>query len=529
VEGALLVSLFKWLLILLSTTALAGPRDDLRTLRYLSQVLRDQAPTRDEAEAVYRGEKTVEQFRDEWLDSPAHQERVSRYFFDLLGAPAYFHVNDDAFFLEQNSEGIWYSPTKGDCSAAAAVTSTAWWLSANETIAICSNIVSTNMSVTISGTYYGCSWTDGFLRSGCGCGPEQILCYPKSLRRDLMDSLSQEFKHRAAYVYSQQMTWKDLLSSSSIYGNRPLAQFYLLHQYVFPWQTAPMASEIARLREIPMTEKIWFDAPTLGAERSGIVTTPAFMRRFNNPRSRIRALTDALLCHDVDGSLNTSGISTLVNPDTNALGQSIVTRSSCTTCHYGMDNLASTLFGWNDQGTYERWPKELSQAGHAFGSDITGPVALMESYIERAPGFTECMSKRAWEDFSGRPWSALSSEEQSAFLNAAAQSPYALLRGIFQSSALMSARGGAALSSESSGNLNFASDINPILERSCAGASCHSVDSSLSAQYRFIGNEDSFKKAPIHRLQDGTMPPASSGLTLPDSERTILIQFLQQP
>lgn len=519
--------LFKCLLILVSGTALAGPRDDLRTLRYLSQVLRDSPPTREEAEAVYRGEKSVEQLRDEWLASPAHQERVARYFFDLLGAPAYFHVNDDAFFLEQNSEGIWYSPSKGDCSAASAVTSTAWWLNADESISICSNIVSTQMAVTISGTYYGCSWTDGFLRTGCGCGPEQILCYPKSLRRELMDDLSQEFKHRAAYVYAQQLTWKDLLASSSVYGNRPLAQFYLLNQYVVPWQTAPTASEIARLRQIPMQEKAWFDASTLGAERSGIATTPAFMRRFNNPRSRIRALTDALLCHDVDGSLNTSNISTLVNPDTNALGQSIVTRPQCASCHYGMDNLASTLFGWNDQGTYERWPKQLSQTGHAFGQDIAGPAALMESYIDRGSGFSECMSKRAWEDFSGRPWSALSSEDQSAFLAAAGQSPYALLRGIFQSPALTSARGASAVISESS-SYSFSSDVNPILERSCSGSSCHDAASTLGVQYRFIGDEAAFRNVPLKRLQDGTMPPASSDKTLPDSERSILIQFLQQ-
>lgn len=528
-EDASVVFLLRFLLVLVSTTALAGPRDDLRTLRYLSQVLRDIPPTREEAEAVYRGEKTVEQLREEWLSSPAHQERVSRYFFDLLGAPSYFHVNDDAYFLEQNSEGIWHSPTKGDCSAASAVSSTAWWLNTGETISICSNIVSTQMSVTISGNYYGCSWSDGFLRAGCGCGPEQILCYPKSLRRDLMDNLAQEFKHRAAYVYSQQLGWKDLLSSSSVYGNRPLAQFYLLNQYVFPWQTAPTASEIARLRQIPMLEKVWFDASSLGAERAGIATTPAFMRRFNNPRSRIRALTDVLLCHDVDGTLNTSNISTLVNPDTNALGQSIVTRQQCASCHYGMDNLASTLFGWNDQGIYERWPKELSQTGHAFGQDITGPMALMEAYIDRGPGFAECMSKRAWEDFSGRPWSALSSDEQSAFLTGAGQSPHALLRGIFQSSALISARGGASITTEAGSTYSFATDVNPILERSCAGTSCHDAASSLGTQYGFIGDEAAFKKIPQRRLQDGTMPPASSDKTLADSERDVLLQFLRQP
>lgn len=517
------------MLVLLATPALAGPREDLRTLRFLSQALRDLPPTREEAEAVYRGEKSIDQLREEWLASPAHQERVARFFFDLLGAPNYFFVNDDAYFLEQNGEGIWYSASKGDCTAASAVTSTAWWMNADESIRICSNIVSTPLSVTISGTYYGCTWTDGFLRPGCGCGPEQILCYPKSLRSGLMQDLSQEFKDRAAYVYSQQLSWKDLLSSPNVYGNRPLAQFYLLNQYIVPWQTAPTGAEIARLRQIPMTEKAWFETPAIGAQRSGIVTTPAFMRRFNNPRSRIRALTDALLCHDVDGTLNTSGITTLVNPDVNALGQSIVARSECASCHYGMDNLASTLFGWNDQGTYERWPQQLSQDGHVFGQNISGPVALMEGYLERGPGFTACMSQRAWEDFSGRPWSALSSDEQTSLLTAASQSPYALLRGIFQSSALIGARGASTLTGESTSSYDFTNDVNPILERSCGGGACHAADSTLGAQYRFVGDEAAFKKVPASRLQDGSMPPASSATSISDSERAILINFRQQP
>jgi hypothetical protein len=139
------------------------------------------------------------------------------------------------------------------------------------------------------------------------------------------------------------------------------------------------------------------------------------------------------------------------------------------------------------------------------------------------------MSKRAWEDFSGRPWSALSTEEQSSFQTAANQSPYALLRGIFQSTALISARGAADTLSESSSTYSFSNDINPILERSCSGSSCHDTNSTLSAQYRFIGDEAAFKKVPILRVQDGSMPPASSDKTISDSERSILQQFLKQP
>jgi len=158
----------------------------------------------------------------------------------------------------------------------------------------------------------------------------------------------------------------------------------------------------------------------------------------------------------------------------------------------------------------------------------TGPNALMESYIERGTGFAECMSKRAWEHFSGRPWSALSNEEQTTLLSAANQSPYALLRGIFQSTPLISARGGAGLTVESSG-YSFANDVNPILERSCSGGACHDAASTLGVQYRLIRDQAAFRKVPIARLQDSSMPPASSNKTLADSEQAILVDFLKQP
>lgn len=516
---------FKILLIFsLFGSAQAQTRDGMRTLRFLSMAVRDRPPTVEEAQAFYRSEKTIEQLRDEWLLSPEHKDRVARYFSDMLGASNDFFVNNQAYFLEQNSSGIWYSPSKGDCAAEAAVSRTAWWKEASETISICSNIVSTQLSVTISGKSYSCTWDDGFLRAGCGCGPEQILCYPKSIRLALMGDLAHEFKDRAGYVYTQQLGWDDLLASSSVYGNRALAQFYLINQYIVPWKSAP-SSVISKLRSIPMTEKVWFDTAGMGAPRAGIATSPAFMRRFNNGRSRIRALTDALLCHDVDGSLNTSGISTLVNTDGDDLGRSIVARPQCAVCHYGMDNLASTLFGWNDEGAFVRWPAQLSQAGHIFGQDGTGPAALMNGLIQRGPGFSTCMGKRAWEDISGRPWNALTSEEQADF--EAAATPYALLNGIFQSKALLNARG-ASSDSLATDTIAF-SEANPILQRSCSGASCHDADSSLGVPYRFIGDAEAFKKAPAGRLTDGTMPPASSGLTLPDSEKALLLQFIREP
>jgi hypothetical protein len=504
----------------------ADPMHQLRQLRFLSHALRDRPPTPAEAQALYQGQATLEQVRDAWLEESDHEQRVARFFRDLLGGPNFFFVQDEAYFLKQSAQGTYYSEAKGACDEATALTRSAWWThSPTETIRICPNIVSQNLFVMVSGTYYGCSWTDGFLRNGCGCGPEQILCFPKTTQLSLGDDLAHEFRDRAVYAYLEQLSWKDLLSSSSIYANRPMQVFYLQSQYIVPWQTAPDAASLQKLRTIPMQEKVWAPAPELGASRSGIATAPAFMKRFNNFRSRVRALSDALLCRDIDGSLNTDGIQSLVNPHVTEFDRGIVTRTPCDSCHYAMDNMGALLFGWNDQGLYQRWPQQLSQVGHVFGVRGEGPQALMDGLIDRGPGFQECMARRVWEDFSGMSWGDLPAAERQEILALAGQSPRALIRGVAQSKALLAARQGSSDESTSEANPDFAA-IQPILQRSCAGSSCHSIGSTLGSRYEFIDSAGRFQQVPLARIQDGSMPPAQSGYPLSAEERDLLIRYL---
>jgi hypothetical protein len=453
--------------------------NQVRQLRFLSHALRDRPPTQAEAQAIYQGQSTIAQVRDAWLEEFDHEQRVARFFRDLLGGPNFFFVQDEAYFLKQSPLGTYCSESKGACHESTALTRTAWWTgSPSETIRICPNIVSQNLFVMVDGTYYGCSWTDGFLRSGCGCGPEQILCYPKSTQSRLAEDLAHEFRGRAVYAYRERLSWQDLLGSPSIYANRPMQVYYLQSQYIVPWQTAPDASSLEKIRTIPMQEKIWAPAPELGARRAGIVTAPAFMKRFNNFRSRVRAISEALLCRDIDSSLNADGIQTLVNPHVTEFDRGIVTRTPCDSCHYALDNMGALLFGWNDQGLYQRWPQQLSQVGHAFGVRGEGPQALIDGFIDRGPGFQNCMARRVWEDFSGMSWGDLPAAEQREILGLAAQSPRELIRGVAQSKALLAARQVSTAEISSEDNPDFTA-IQPILQRSCAGSACHSIGTSL--------------------------------------------------
>lgn len=520
-----LVSLLCFVLIS-AKTATSAP-EDTRKLKILSLSIRDEGPSIEEAKAVANNERTVQSYVDEWLESSKHIDRVRRYFADLFMVPNDFFVNEDPFFLDQTSDGVWYSAAKGSCTLGQAVNVAAWWTSAEgQTVKVCPSISSTSIFIQPSGNYFGCMWSSGFLQNGCGCGPSQLYCYPKSFKNSLVKDLGNEPRDRATAAYQSNLSWSDTVGSSKVFASRPMMVYYLMTQYVAPWQAAPSPQEITKLFSIPLNTKSWVNAPGQGAERAGIATTPAFLKRYNNFRSRIRAITDSLLCKDIDPSLNTSGISTLVNPHHTALDQSIASRPQCASCHYAMDNLGATLFGWDDNAGYTRWPV-YSQQGHAFGQNGTGPKFLMESYVDRAPGFIDCMAKKAWESFAGRSWDALSPAEKHTLSQAAAGGPRDLIRTVLTSTSFV--EGGSSGSSGSgSSTLNFYADIEPILKASCANGGCHGPGSSLGQNYQFVGNEAKFKQAPLGRIQDGSMPPSSSGLQVTPAQRAILIKFLQQ-
>ena len=73
----------------------------------------------------------------------------------------------------------------------------------------------------------------------------------------------------------------------------------------------------------------------------------------------------------------------------------------------------------------------------------------------------------------------------------------------------------------------FAADVAPILEKSCAGSSCHSPGNGAHLP-AYATSEAEFKKASGARIADGTMPPAASGKSLTSAEKKILLIFLNQ-
>lgn len=524
---------------LLSSPAYAD--DSVAQFRYLSHVLRDMAPTIDEAKefaAASDKQARLSEFTQSWMESEAFANRLKRHFHDMFGIEPYTFVAEPVFDLHRFGDsaaieappdlteaGVYYlkSSVKSTCGGTP-VTTSAWWTS--ESIRICPSAGPSAM--TQNGHW--CSdpfGANGIRNPACGCGPDQVLCWPASARGHLQLGVVKEFAERGLYAYLEQKSWEDLFGGDLFIGNRWLYHHYVYQDRIQVSALPPTAAQMALMRSLPSEGIAAVPFPVgVGPERSGVVTMPAFLRRYNNFRSRVRAITEHLLCQDIDGSLNSSGINVFVNDDLTAFDKAHGDQEGCASCHFAMDNMGSTLLGWGDGGIYEAWwPR--SQLGHVFGEDGSGPRFLMRQIVESGDRFASCMAKKTWEGFSGADWADLTSSQKETFVAAATAGPRQAIESVLTSDTLRNLRNVSetTVTTTVTVTYDFAKDVSPILEQSCATSSCHGA-SGLGGQY--LGDEEAFQAADASRILNGSMPPLDSGRTLSASERDLLVLFLNQ-
>jgi hypothetical protein len=529
-----------------ATAAAADPY--VAQFRYLSTAVRDQAPTIDEAKEFYASkdkDAALSSYVDTWLSSNEHEARVGRYFHDMFGMESYAFIADELFNLYQydasnttvtavaptdlSENGVYFLNRSVKPSCGSVVSASAWW--SDTPIRICSS--STSSAINFNGGRNNCLdayGANGLRSASCGCGTEQFICFPATEKGKVMRGVTTEFSQRGLHVYSKGMSWLTLLGGDLYIGDRWLYHHYL-YQSVIGTGAVPSAAELTTLKALPTSSRDTINFSSELPERAGVVTAPGFLRRFNNFRSRIRALTNVLLCKDVDGSLDpTAEAQGFLNPTLSDFDREHGTRGDCSSCHYPMDNFGSLILHWNDQGLYEAWRPNRSQLGWAFGQEGEGPRFLMQGYVERSDGvFHQCMAKRAFQDFSGLSWDALADADREAFVLLAEKGPRKLIQGILRSEVMRTARlPTAGKLGDAASALDFASDVNPILERSCAGAACHGQDTARGSGTAYVGNEALFKGIDAGRIESGSMPPAGSGKSLTEGEKATLLDFLAQ-
>jgi hypothetical protein len=411
-------------------------RREGRLFRFLSYVYRDSPPSVEEARRFF-ATKDLTAFKDEWEKSPEFKSRIKRVFGEILFTRSWadyfpgFRLN----LKKDPVDGVYYLVRKGRANCGAVVESTAWW--SDTKVRVCTDAAIPAYKITVGTKTEYCSRSSN---AGCGCGPDLIFCKPSELESRMLGSVHEEFENRGIIAYEKSWSWNDLIRGNEFYGNRHLFHTYLHKSGKMSIGDAPLQADLDTLKSLPL------DTPALAAFPSGpgkfygYITSPGFLVSYNNHRTRVRALTERLLCRDVDPALNTAGLTTFLNADLSAADKAHGNKQGCAECHYGLDNFASGFFNWSQSASFESWTKPKSQVFSIFGVQDENLGALADALIDKSPWFHECMAKRVWDNLSGGNWSLLQEASQKEFVTASKQGPRPLFEAILNSKALREIR-----------------------------------------------------------------------------------------
>lgn len=190
-----------------------------------------------------------------------------------------------------------------------------------------------------------CDSQRGSGAKGCGCGPNLQFCARNEEIKLQRQALIGDLERRVAAVIENNESYLELLTGRRAFVNGPLAHFYA-HQTQLPQtvRMTPSMVEAARLPDLPFTAVDDWRELSLGAESSGVLTSPAYLLRFQSNRSRANRFFNAWLCQPFQppaGGIEVD-LAAAVEPD-------LQERNGCKYCHAILEPAASH---WGRYGEY---------------------------------------------------------------------------------------------------------------------------------------------------------------------------------
>ena len=184
-------------------------------------------------------------------------------------------------------------------------------------------------SARFTSTGTDCSTLDAFTDTECGCGPNLRWCSTYTNYAELRDALAREVELRIAAVIRGDLPYTRLFTDNTAYVNGPLVHYYR-HQANLPGQLSmtPVALAVDRLPDLKYTDKELVPVE-LGPEHGGVLTSPAWLLRFQTYRSRANRFFEAFLCQPFQppaGGLPSPSDACSAEPD-------LQNRCGCKFCH----------------------------------------------------------------------------------------------------------------------------------------------------------------------------------------------------
>jgi len=330
--------------------------EELELLRAWSIQLRGVPPTVAEYEAVETGETSAEATLELWLDSPAFAEQSVRFHqnhfwpnitnVNLFNAAFSFRREGGIFLYWRRNTGTLYrgdfvpcldQPAEFDGDAIVTweqpdgthregyVLINPYW-APETTIKVCA-FDAQDREHGLSGVF--CGSRSAVLDGTCGCGPELRYCRYGNSSLGATRAMGNDLNLRVRAVIEADEPYTELFTSQRAFVNGPMVH-YLRHQTgVFAGiRFAPPAMDVDALPELEFVDQDTWVEVTAPAYHAGILTSPAYLIRFQTDRARANRFFDSFLCQPFqapDAGLPL-GEETVPHPD-------LQQRDGCKYCH----------------------------------------------------------------------------------------------------------------------------------------------------------------------------------------------------
>lgn len=180
---------------------------------------------------------------------------------------------------------------------------------------------------------------------GCGCGPNLRYCLGGGADLALIESFAESLDRQIAQVVLEDRPYTDLFTEAKMWVNGPIVH-YDSHGATNPGlvRLIPLALDPGVLPNLAFTDRnVWVQIP-LPPQHAGILTSPAFLLRFQTQRARATRFFNAFLCQPFQAPASGIDVSgAAMEPD-------LQKRAGCKYCHALLEPASAYWGRWTASG-----------------------------------------------------------------------------------------------------------------------------------------------------------------------------------
>ncbi len=347
-------------------------QDKYRYLRTLSLDLTGMPPTMAQYEELSALEEVPEAWIDAMLDSDGFVQRFIRAHrkliwnniqtVQLLSAGARLRTNSGNFITNGSRsalyrgeavpcldeplevvDGVIQTTTVGGAELEGRRDVVPFW-DLNTTVSVCGFNAQENL---FSPTGTDCSTPDSRSDPGCGCGPNLQWCGRGDDIRVILESFGESVEKTLEYLITEDKPYTELFTTRVAYVNGPLVHYWKhwpgMSQGI---RNVPRPLDLVQLPELPFSAVDTWVQITLPEHHAGILTSPAYLLRFQTNRGRASQFYTKFLCKPFQppsGALPVADEAALNEPN-------LQLRAGCKYCHAVLEPTAAYWGRWPQSG-----------------------------------------------------------------------------------------------------------------------------------------------------------------------------------